>query len=242
MIDGTLQCLNWTFFYFKTIAKQVLQLLLISIVGTDVSVKGSLIWEEAGVPGKNPRVQADAHHTFSHTTTVDHGDRTRSQRWEGSALSSALLGQCLVQDLRDMDDAKCSGRGDSQWRAYCWMLRVLVRTRQVAFSQWKHCHILREAFHRNLQTIIRTLVSLAVKLGGGEISENSQGISCDEEILCEMFVSQKYWITNWCWHSSPSIGPETSQNSIEKKYSTIYFASIEIIEIDNFFKILIMKL
>lgn len=35
------------------------------------------MWEEAGVPGENPRVQAGDRRTLSLTTTVDHGVRTR---------------------------------------------------------------------------------------------------------------------------------------------------------------------
>lgn len=43
----------------------------------DVRARGSLMWKEARVPGENPSVQAGDHHTLSHTTSVDHGDRTR---------------------------------------------------------------------------------------------------------------------------------------------------------------------
>lgn len=35
------------------------------------------MWVEAGVPEESPRVQAFDHHILSHTTTVDHGNRTR---------------------------------------------------------------------------------------------------------------------------------------------------------------------
>lgn len=44
------------FIYFTTINKQVLQLKLISLVGTGVSARSSMKWEEAGVSDKNPRV------------------------------------------------------------------------------------------------------------------------------------------------------------------------------------------
>lgn len=53
--------------------RQFLQLILISLVGINVSAR-SLIWEEAGVTGENPRVQAGDHDTLSHTSTVDHAD------------------------------------------------------------------------------------------------------------------------------------------------------------------------
>ena len=79
------------FIYFTTINKQVLQLILISLVGTDVNTRGSLVWEEAGVPGENPRVQAGDRYTLSHTTTVDQGDRTRV-----AAVKSVCKECCLL--------------------------------------------------------------------------------------------------------------------------------------------------
>lgn len=44
------------------------------------------------LPGENPRVQLQAgdHHTHSHLSTVNNGDRTRAQRWLTSALSTSL--------------------------------------------------------------------------------------------------------------------------------------------------------
>ena len=44
------------FIYFTTITKQVLQLILIMLVGTDVCFWVVLVWEETGVPGGNPPV------------------------------------------------------------------------------------------------------------------------------------------------------------------------------------------
>lgn len=35
------------------------------------------MWEEAEVPGENPRVQARDRHTLPHTITVDQGYQTR---------------------------------------------------------------------------------------------------------------------------------------------------------------------
>lgn len=58
------------------IDKQVVQLILISLVGTGVSARGSLMWEETGVPGENLRLQAGNHNTLSHTTTAYHEVRT----------------------------------------------------------------------------------------------------------------------------------------------------------------------
>lgn len=55
------------FVYFTTIDKQVITtyINLISLIGTDVSMKESLMWEEATVPRKNPRVHVGDHHTLS---------------------------------------------------------------------------------------------------------------------------------------------------------------------------------
>ena len=44
------------FIYFTTITKQVIQLILIMIVGTEVRVRMVFVWEETGVPGGNPTV------------------------------------------------------------------------------------------------------------------------------------------------------------------------------------------
>ena len=42
--------------YFTTITKQVMQFILIMLVGTDVCVRMVFVWEETGVPGWNPPV------------------------------------------------------------------------------------------------------------------------------------------------------------------------------------------
>jgi len=44
------------FIYFTTITKQVIQLILIMLVGTDVCVRMVFVWEEIGVLGGNPPV------------------------------------------------------------------------------------------------------------------------------------------------------------------------------------------
>ena len=44
------------FIYFTTITKQVIQLILIMLVGTDVCFRMVFVWEETGVPGGNPPV------------------------------------------------------------------------------------------------------------------------------------------------------------------------------------------
>lgn len=56
------------------IDKQVLQRILISLGGTDVSASKALVWRE---DGENPRVQMGDRHTLSHNTIVDHADRIR---------------------------------------------------------------------------------------------------------------------------------------------------------------------
>lgn len=69
--------------------KQVLQLILISFVGTDVSKRNSLMWVEATVPWENPGVQAGNHFALSHTTTVERGIKPGSQR--GEPFLAAIL-------------------------------------------------------------------------------------------------------------------------------------------------------
>ena len=49
------QKLSLNFIYF-TITKQVIQLILIMLVGTDVYVRMVFVWEETGVPRGNPPV------------------------------------------------------------------------------------------------------------------------------------------------------------------------------------------
>lgn len=51
-------------FFFTTIDEQVIQLLSISLIGTDVGASGSLVLEEAGVPGESPCVLAGDRHTL----------------------------------------------------------------------------------------------------------------------------------------------------------------------------------
>jgi len=48
--------LSLNFIYFTTITKQVIQLILSMLVGTDVCVPVVFVWEETGVPGGNPPV------------------------------------------------------------------------------------------------------------------------------------------------------------------------------------------
>lgn len=52
------------------------QLILISLVSTDTSATGSLMWDEARELKENQPVQAGDRHTPLCTTTVDHVDRT----------------------------------------------------------------------------------------------------------------------------------------------------------------------
>ena len=79
------QILSITFFpilnfiYFTT--KQVIQLILIMLVGTDVCVRMVFVWEETGVPGGKPPVWLGDHMTISHNrsripveTPVNNGD------------------------------------------------------------------------------------------------------------------------------------------------------------------------
>ena len=50
------QLKSLNFIYFTTITKQVIQLILIMLVGTVVCVRMLFVWEETGVPGGNPPV------------------------------------------------------------------------------------------------------------------------------------------------------------------------------------------
>jgi len=61
-LDDTLKSL--IFIYFTTITKQVIQLILIMLVGTDVCVRMVFVWEETGVPGGNPPVWLGDHMTW----------------------------------------------------------------------------------------------------------------------------------------------------------------------------------
>lgn len=58
------------------------------------------MWEETGVAGKNPRAQAENHHTLSHTTTANHGVRTRvaaaRTRVHGAQASISYYDDMLV--------------------------------------------------------------------------------------------------------------------------------------------------
>lgn len=70
------------FIYFTTF-------ILISLVDTGVSARGSFVWEKAGLPRENPRVQAVDRHALSHKATVNHEHRTRV------AAVTTLLGHLL---------------------------------------------------------------------------------------------------------------------------------------------------
>jgi len=54
-VNGLL-VLSLNFIYFTMITKQVIQLMLIMLVGTDVCVRMVFVWEETGVPRGNPPV------------------------------------------------------------------------------------------------------------------------------------------------------------------------------------------
>lgn len=45
------------------------------------------MYEKTGAHGENQRVQARNHHALSHTTTFDHGDRTRV---------AAVRSECII--------------------------------------------------------------------------------------------------------------------------------------------------
>lgn len=76
-----------------------------------------LMWVDAGVPGKNPRRRPAGDHILSHTTTVDHMDRTRvatvksgcifhCATWTSRWLSTGYI------DKVDMHRVQCLSRRD----------------------------------------------------------------------------------------------------------------------------------
>jgi len=83
------QCLYWCefmynacisyFIYFTTITKQVIQLIIIMLVGTDVCVRMIFVWEETIMPGGNPPVTTWPSHMP--TPDIEPG----SHQWEASA-------------------------------------------------------------------------------------------------------------------------------------------------------------
>jgi len=53
---GSLAVFSLNFIKFTTVTKQVIQLLLIMLVGTDICVRMVFMWEETGVPRGSPLV------------------------------------------------------------------------------------------------------------------------------------------------------------------------------------------
>ena len=78
------------FIYFTTITKQVIQLILIMLVGTDVCVRMVFVWEETGVPGETPPVWLGYHMTISH---ADAGYWTRVAAMRGECVNTAAARQ-----------------------------------------------------------------------------------------------------------------------------------------------------
>ena len=66
---------------FTTITQQVIQLILIMLVGTDICVRMVFLWEETGVPGRNLPVRLGDHMTISHADVV-YGTRVALVRCE----------------------------------------------------------------------------------------------------------------------------------------------------------------
>ena len=58
--------LSLNFIYLTTITKQVIQLVLIMLIGTDDCVRMVFVCEETGVPEGNPPVWLGDHMTISH--------------------------------------------------------------------------------------------------------------------------------------------------------------------------------
>lgn len=58
--------MNLFFFTELNFTTIEISLIEISLIGTYVSVRRPLMWEEAGVSGENLNVHSGDHHTFSH--------------------------------------------------------------------------------------------------------------------------------------------------------------------------------
>ena len=80
------RCKSLNVIYFTTITKQVIQLILIMLVGTDVCIRMVFVWEETGVPGANPPVWLGDHMTISHDAA---GYRTRVADVRGECVNTA---------------------------------------------------------------------------------------------------------------------------------------------------------
>ena len=74
------------YIYFTTIMEQVIQLILIMLVGTDVCVRMVSVWKETGVPGGNPTVWLGDHMTISH---ADARYRSRVAAVRGECVNNA---------------------------------------------------------------------------------------------------------------------------------------------------------
>ena len=74
------------FIYFTRITKQVIQLILIMLAGTDFCVRMIFVWEETRVPGGNPPVWLGDHMTISH---VDAGYQTQVAAVRGECVNTA---------------------------------------------------------------------------------------------------------------------------------------------------------
>ena len=81
------------FIYFTTITKQVKQLILIMLVGTDVCVRMVFVWEVTGVPGGNPPAWLGDQWP-SHMPTL--GIEPGSQRLEAGTLTLRQLDIVLL--------------------------------------------------------------------------------------------------------------------------------------------------
>ena len=66
----TVEDLSLNFIYFTTIMKQVIQLILITLVGTDVCVWMVFVWEKTRVPGGNPPVWLGDHMPFTYSNCL----------------------------------------------------------------------------------------------------------------------------------------------------------------------------
>ena len=84
---------SFNFIYFTTNTKQVIQIILIMLVGTNVCVRMVFVLEKTGVPGGNPPVWLGDHMTISH---ADAKYRTRVNAMRGVCINTAPVRQHIT--------------------------------------------------------------------------------------------------------------------------------------------------
>ena len=127
------QRLSLNFIYFTNITKQVIQLILIMLVGTDVCVRIVFVWEETGIPGGNPPVWLGDHMTISH---ADPGYQTRVAAVRGECVNTAPVRQCIGIDSVVLSSLL------AKYHEFVWNFQLLSFERnhfRFKFKVWLKC-------------------------------------------------------------------------------------------------------